>query len=47
MGQKKIKITSVKVKTNSEIFGPSEYLIATRNTQGGIVPLALRVSKLK
>jgi hypothetical protein len=43
----KTKITSVKVKTNSEIFGPSEYLIATRNTQGGIVPLALRVSKLK
>ena len=41
------KITSVKVKTDSPLFGPSEYLVASRNTKGGIVPLALRVSKNK
>ena len=41
------KITSVKVKTDSPLFGPSEYLVASRNTQGGIVPLALRISKNK
>ena len=43
----KTKITAVKIKTSSKLFGPSEYLVATRNTQGGIVPLALRVTKLK
>jgi len=41
------KITAVKVKTESPLFGPSEYLVASRNTQGGIVPLALRISKTK
>ena len=41
------KITAVKVKTDSPLFGPSEYLVASRNTQGGIVPLALRISKNK
>ena len=43
----KTKITSVKVKTDSPLFGPSEYLVASRNTQKGIVPLALRITKLK
>tara|TARA_Y100000385_G_C13002565_1_gene597936 strand:- start:65 stop:1282 length:1218 start_codon:yes stop_codon:yes gene_type:complete len=41
------KITAVKIKTKSPLFGPSEYLVASRNTQGGIVPLALRISKTK
>ena len=41
------KITAVKVKTDSPLFGPSEYLVASRNTQKGIVPLALRISKNK
>jgi hypothetical protein len=43
----KTKITAVKVKTDSPLFGPSEYLVASRNTQKGIVPLALRITKLK
>ena len=43
----KTKITSVKVKTDSPIFGPSEYMVASRNTQKGIVPLALRITKQK
>ena len=43
----KTKITAVKIKTYSELFGPSEYLIASRNTQKGIVPLALRITKSK
>lgn len=41
------KITAVKVKTDSPLFGPSEYLVASRNTQKGIVPLALRITKSK
>ena len=43
----KTKITAVKVKTYSELFGPSEYIVASRNTQKGIVPLALRITKQK
>ena len=43
----KTKITAVKVKTYSKLFGPSEYIVASRNTQKGIVPLALRISKNK
>jgi len=43
----KTKITAVKIKTYSELFGPSEYLVASRNTQKGIVPLALRITKQK
>tara|TARA_R100000544_G_scaffold7651_1_gene3037 strand:+ start:58 stop:1272 length:1215 start_codon:yes stop_codon:yes gene_type:complete len=41
------KITAVKIKTDSELFGPAEYLVASRNTQKGIVPLALRITKQK
>ena len=43
----KTKITAVKIKTDSELFGPAEYLVASRNTQKGIVPLALRITKSK
>jgi len=43
----KTKITAVKIKTKSEAFGQSEYLVASRNTTGDIVPLALRISKTK
>ena len=43
----KTKITAVKIKTSSKLFGPSEYLVASRNTQKGIVPLALRITKQK
>jgi len=43
----KTKITAVKIKTYSELFGPSEYMVASRNTQKGIVPLALRITKQK
>ena len=43
----KTKITAVKIKTLSKLFGPSEYLVASRNTQKGIVPLALRITKQK
>jgi hypothetical protein len=43
----KTKITAVKVKTYSKLFGPSEYIVASRNTQKGIVPLALRITKQK
>jgi hypothetical protein len=40
-------LTENKIKTDSPLFYPSEYLITSRNTQGGIVPLALRISKTK
>ena len=43
----KTKITAVRVRTDSPIFGPSEYMVASRNTQKGIVPLALRITKSK
>jgi len=43
----KTKITAVRVRTDSPVFGPSEYMVASRNTQKGIVPLALRITKSK
>ena len=43
----KTKITAVKIKTDSELFGSAEYSVESRNTQKGIVPLALRISKTK
>ena len=40
------KITAVLVESDSEIFGKSKFLITLRNTQGKLLPLSLRVSKL-
>ena len=40
------KITAVLVETDSEIFGKSKFLVTLRNTQGKLLPLSLRVSKL-
>jgi hypothetical protein len=41
------KIMSLKIDTDSPIFGPSQYLVAIRNTQGKLLPLSLRISKTK
>ena len=41
------KILSLKVDTDSPTFGPSQYLITIRNTQGKLLPLSLRISKTK
>ena len=40
------KITAVLVESDSEIFGKSKFLVTLRNTQGKLLPLSLRVSKL-
>ena len=40
------KITAVLVEADSEIFGKSKFLVTLRNTQGKLLPLSLRVSKL-
>jgi hypothetical protein len=40
------KITAVLIKSNSEIFGESQFLVTLRNTQGKLLPLSLRISKL-
>jgi len=40
------KITAVLVEADSEIFGKSKFLITLRNTQGKLLPLSLRISKL-
>jgi hypothetical protein len=44
---KKSKQVTIKVDTDSPTFGPSQYVVAIRNTAGKIVPLSLRVSKVK
>jgi len=41
------KILSLKVDTDSPTFGPSQYMINIRNTQGKLLPLSLRISKIK
>ena len=41
------KIMSLKIDTDSPTFGPSQYLVAIRNTQGKLLPLSLRISKTK
>lgn len=40
------KITAVLVEADSEIFGKSKFLVTLRNTQGKLLPLSLRISKL-
>jgi hypothetical protein len=41
------KILALKIDTDSPTFGPSQYLVAVRNTQGKLLPLSLRISKTK
>jgi hypothetical protein len=41
------KILALKIDTDSPTFGPSQYLVAIRNTQGKLLPLSLRISKTK
>lgn len=40
------KITALSVEADSEIFGKSKFLVTLRNTQGKLLPLSLRISKL-
>ena len=40
------KITALLVKSTSEIFGETQFLVTLRNTQGKLLPLSLRISKL-
>ena len=44
---KNSKQVTIKVDTDSPTFGPSQYVVAVRNTSGKIVPLSLRISKVK
>ena len=44
---KKSKQVTIKVDTESPTFGPSQYTVAIRNAAGKIVPLSLRISKVK
>lgn len=39
------KQMSIRVLTDSPLFGPSKYEVNVRNTQGKILPLSLRISK--
>jgi hypothetical protein len=41
------KQVTIKIDTNSKLFGSSQYVIAIRNTSGKILPLSLRISKTK
>lgn len=41
------KQLTIKIDTDSPIFGPSRYEVGIRNTQGKILPLSLRISKNK
>ena len=41
------KQLTMKIDTDSPIFGPSQYQVSIRNTSGKILPLSLRVSKTK
>jgi len=44
---KNSKQVTIKVDTNSPIFGTSQYVVAIRNTAGKVLPLSLRISKIK
>jgi hypothetical protein len=44
---KETKQVTIKVDTDSPTFGPSQYVVSIRNTAGKVVPLALRISKVK
>ncbi len=44
---KDTKQVTIKIDTDSKLFGPSQYVIAIRNTSGKILPLSLRISKTK
>jgi len=44
---KNSKQVTIKVDTDSPTFGPSQYVVAVRNTSGKLVPLSLRISKVK
>ena len=41
------KQLTMKIDTDSPTFGPSQYQVAVRNTQGKFLPLSLRISKTK
>ena len=41
------KQVTIKIDTDSKLFGPSQYVVAIRNTSGKILPLSLRISKTK
>lgn len=41
------KQLTMKIETDSPTFGPSQYQVAVRNTAGKILPLSLRISKVK
>ena len=41
------KQLGIKVDTDSPTFGPSQYFVAVRNTAGKVLPLSLRISKIK
>jgi hypothetical protein len=44
---KDTKQVTIKIDTESEIFGPSQYILTIRNTSGKVLPLSLRISKIK
>lgn len=44
---KNSKQVTIKVDTDSPIFGTSQYVVAIRNTAGKVLPLSLRISKIK
>jgi hypothetical protein len=44
---KDTKQVTIKIDTESEIFGPSQYILTIRNTSGKVLPLSLRISKVK
>jgi hypothetical protein len=44
---KDTKQLTIKVDTDSKLFGPSQYVVAIRNTSGKVLPLSLRISKTK
>jgi hypothetical protein len=44
---KDTKQVTIKIDTDSKLFGPSQYVISIRNTSGKILPLSLRISKTK
>jgi hypothetical protein len=44
---KNSKQVTIKIDTDSPTFGPSQYVVAIRNTAGKVLPLSLRISKIK
>tara|TARA_R110000822_G_scaffold309634_1_gene439689 strand:+ start:511 stop:1725 length:1215 start_codon:yes stop_codon:yes gene_type:complete len=44
---KDAKQVTIKVDTDSPTFGSSQYVVAVRNTSGKLLPLSLRISKVK